>query len=549
MLAVVFATTYFTFAQVQIDQQLQMTGASDAQRRITNVGDPAGINDAVNTSTLQKGSLSYALASGSGGNYLVTLSPAPTAYSIGMIVNFKSNHANTGAATLKVGTLAAVSIKTGVTSDLTSGDILNNQMVSVMYDGTNFQLLSRGAALTSLPPSGPAGGDLSGTYPNPTVDALQNRPVASTAPASNDVLKWNGSSWAPAVDANTTYSAGTGLSLSGTTFNNTGVTSIATNNGITGGTITTTGTVGLTGQALALHNLGSNGMITRTGAGTVAARTIAVTGTGINISNGNGVSGNPSLSLNYGTNLNVASNGQYPVGNFGQFQTHSTYTNFNTVPNYWGWNFVQGESNAPNTTGDQWYRVNVSLGSEYPGRGTGGYSMEVAYPRFNTQQAGGIWMRTVENGTFGNWMNVSGPPVGSIVAWHKTLMGGGAPPSGWVECNGQTLSDAASPLNGQVIPNLNSGGNSTYGGTTNAGRFLRGSTSSGSFQQDILPSLDIDQSSSNQGSNGGATNDGSTANYSGWMKNYYLDDSFRWRYIDREVRPLSFTVVWIMKVK
>ncbi|RTK93141.1 hypothetical protein EKI60_06390, partial [Candidatus Saccharibacteria bacterium] len=51
------------------------------------------------------------------------------------------------------------------------------------------------------------------------------------------------------------------------------VTSIATNNGITGGTITTSGTIGLTGQALALHNLASNGIISRTGSGTVAART------------------------------------------------------------------------------------------------------------------------------------------------------------------------------------------------------------------------------------------------------------------------------------
>jgi hypothetical protein len=85
-----------------------------------------------------------------------------------------------------------------------------------------------------------------------------------------------------------------GITLTGNTGT---VTSIATGNGITGGTITTTGTLGLTGQALALHNLATNGIIARTGAGTVAARTITGTTNQVTVTNGDGVSANPTLSL------------------------------------------------------------------------------------------------------------------------------------------------------------------------------------------------------------------------------------------------------------
>jgi hypothetical protein len=45
-----------------------------------------------------------------------------------------------------------------------------------------------------------AGGDLAGTYPNPSVSHLQGNAVSATLPASGEVLKWNGSQWAPATD-------------------------------------------------------------------------------------------------------------------------------------------------------------------------------------------------------------------------------------------------------------------------------------------------------------------------------------------------------------
>jgi len=84
----------------------------------------------------------YAADAGVSDAYAITLSPAPVAYATGMLILFKANTANTGAATLNVNALGAKALKKKGATDLGDNDISAGQIVAVVYDGTNFQIIS-----------------------------------------------------------------------------------------------------------------------------------------------------------------------------------------------------------------------------------------------------------------------------------------------------------------------------------------------------------------------------------------------------------------------
>ena len=166
------------------------------------------------------------------------------------------------------------------------------------------------------------------------------------------------------------------------------------------------------------------------------------------------------------------------VGNFGQWQGHNTYTNFNTEPTYWGWNFVMGTTNAPNTTSSQWYRCRLSLGSEYgKGSDSNDYSLEMAIPRNNQSSAGGLHIRAIENGSEQSWVavgaNASLLSTGTVpdarlansslfVTGMIMMYTGNSAPSGWAICDG---SNGTPDLRARFIVGAGNGsgaGNSNY---------------------------------------------------------------------------------------
>ncbi|MCP4137996.1 MAG: tail fiber protein [bacterium] len=149
-------------------------------------------------------------------------------------------------------------------------------------------------------------------------------------------------------------------------------------------------------------------------------------------------------------------------------------------------------------------------------------------------------------------------PVGSIISWHgsQTDTNGSSlsVPDGWVECNGGTVSDTDSILFGRPIPDLNS-----------SGQFLRGSSTSGVFQDDLMQ-------------NHNHTDSGHAHNYQyldeGDSNTHQLDDAYYRAVfvtgttasgkanlggptlyggndprVGNETRPVNMSVIWIMRVK
>lgn len=108
--------------------------------KLTGLGGATASTDAVNMSQLQSGA--SLLLSGVSGTDTITgsLTPALGAYVAGGTYRFVSVGANTGAVTLNINSLGAKAITKNGTTALAAGDIISGALVTVTYDGTQFQL-------------------------------------------------------------------------------------------------------------------------------------------------------------------------------------------------------------------------------------------------------------------------------------------------------------------------------------------------------------------------------------------------------------------------
>ncbi|WP_137743235.1 hypothetical protein [Robertmurraya siralis] len=92
----------------------------------------------------------FAITEGSSNNYIATLTPALSAYAEGVSLRIKIHEENTDVATINVNELGEVPIKKADGSDVDAGELKQDSIYTIVYNGSNFILQGEGGGLNNL---------------------------------------------------------------------------------------------------------------------------------------------------------------------------------------------------------------------------------------------------------------------------------------------------------------------------------------------------------------------------------------------------------------
>ena len=128
---------------VSKDGQTTLTGNINAgSKKLTAMAVGTALTDSLTLGQAQNASMNY-VASDTGGQNAAVIAPAPavTSYVAGQVFHFKAAANSTGATTLNVSGLGTKAVQIGGAA-VAGASILTTGVTSVIYDGTQFQLIS-----------------------------------------------------------------------------------------------------------------------------------------------------------------------------------------------------------------------------------------------------------------------------------------------------------------------------------------------------------------------------------------------------------------------
>jgi hypothetical protein len=240
------------------------------------------VNGTTKTTNLQMtngGATGYILQSDASGNGTwVSPSAIGTTNTLSLSTNTLTSTVNGVAATSSAvsgvsNTSSANTLSTTVNGVTGTGvNIINTNAMS--QNGSN-QLISttNGVASTALTVA--VAGDVTGALGASTVAKIQGQPVSATAPGAGQVLEYSSGTWTPTAPGSALFTAGTGLSWSGSTLNSVWTASgsaIYNNNAGNVG-------IGITAPSAVLHVAGGGAILGTTGSSS-NARTLTVLNNG-----------------------------------------------------------------------------------------------------------------------------------------------------------------------------------------------------------------------------------------------------------------------------
>jgi len=153
------------FTQVEIDQSIQLTGTG-LNARISGIEGIADTSDAVNVKTVARGTLNLienttysvqgSVVAGAVGNVsMLAAAGVGGIIAAGILFRLRVPGDNTGPVSISINGMDELAIVKNVNNPLLAGDLKEGQMIEIMFDGTNFQLLSPVAATVGPKPCPP----------------------------------------------------------------------------------------------------------------------------------------------------------------------------------------------------------------------------------------------------------------------------------------------------------------------------------------------------------------------------------------------------------